>query len=102
MENKDKGMLEALYNAIIIKVIENEAQTGNIIVPDIGNAKNKIGEVVSVGPGAFSQNGVLIPTQLKVGMKVLLPTMGFSTFDFEGETYHVGREQEVLSKIIKK
>lgn len=93
-------MLEPIYNAVVIKLIESETQTGNIIVPDIGNEKNKIGEVVSVGPGAYSQNGVLIPTQLKVGEKVLLPTMGFSTFDFQGETYHVGREQEILSRII--
>ena len=67
--------LEAIYNAVIVKPIELE-NTGNIIIPDIGNGKNEFGEVVSVGPGAYSNTGDLIPTQLKVGDLVLLPTMG--------------------------
>lgn len=98
--NQKKG-LEPIYNAVVVKLSKKEEQTGNIIVPDIGNDKNKIGEVVAVGPGAYSQNGVIIPTQLKEGDIVVLPTMGFSTFEFEGEQYHIGREPEILSKINK-
>ena len=60
---------------------------------------NEFGEVLSVGPGAYSQMGNLIPTQLKPGDKVILPTMGFTKFDYDGETFYVGREAEVLSKI---
>lgn len=93
--------LEAIYNAVIVKPIELE-NTGNIIIPDIGNGKNEFGEVVSVGPGAYSNTGDLIPTQLKVGDLVLLPTMGFTKFDWEGETYYVGRETEVLGRESKK
>lgn len=90
---------EPLYNAVIVKPIELEHTSGNIIIPDIGNGKNEFGEVLSVGPGAYSQMGNLIPTQLKPGDKVILPTMGFTKFDYDGETFYVGREAEVLSKI---
>lgn len=93
-------MLEAIYNAVIVKPIEVETQSGNIIVPDTTEESgNKFGEVVSVGPGAYSVMGELIPTQLKVGDKVLLPTMGFTKFNYEGEEYFVGREMEILGKI---
>ncbi len=35
--------LEALYNAVIVKPYEGEETTyGNIIVPDLGNEKNKL------------------------------------------------------------
>ena len=39
--------LKAIYNAVILKPYEFEEELhGNIIVPDLGNEKNKI-EVVS-------------------------------------------------------
>ncbi len=91
--------LEAIYNAVIVKKIEFE-QTGNIIVPDVGNGKNEFGEVIDVGPGSYTLMGELIPTKLKKGDKVVLPTMGFTKFDFEDETYYVGKENEILSKIV--
>ena len=44
-------MIEALFNAVIVKPIElEETRYGNIVVPDLGNDVNKTGEVVSVGP----------------------------------------------------
>ena len=91
MSNK----LEALYNAVIVKPIEvDETTYGNIIVPDMGKEVNEFGEVVAVGPGQFSQSGDLLPTVLKVGDKVVLPTMGFTKLPFDGEEYYVGPEND--------
>ena len=53
--------LEALYNAVVVKPVEIEETTyGSIIVPDMGNELNKTAEVVGVGPGFYSPEGVLI------------------------------------------
>ena len=94
--------LEALYNAVIVKPIELEETThGNIIVPDLGNEKNKLAKVVTVGPGYYSATGVFIETVLKPGDTVVLPTMGFSKLEFEGEEYWLGPENQVLSKIVE-
>ena len=94
--------LEALYNAVIVKPIELEETThGNIIVPDLGNEKNKLAKVVTVGPGYYSATGVFIETILKPGDTVVLPTMGFSKLEFEGEEYWLGPENQVLSKIVE-
>lgn len=96
MSNK----LEALYNAVIVKPIEvDETTYGNIIVPDMGKEVNEFGEVVAVGPGQFSQSGDLLPTVLKVGDKVVLPTMGFTKLPFDGEEYYVGPENQILAKV---
>ena len=47
-----KMKLEALYNAVIVKPREiEETRYGNIIVPDLGNEKNKTAEVVAVEIG---------------------------------------------------
>jgi len=92
--------LEALFDAVIVKPIEVEETTyGNIIVPDLGKEKNEMGTVVAVGPGKPTITGEFIPTNLKVGDKVVLPTMGFTKLPYNGEEYYVGPENQVLAKV---
>lgn len=93
--------LEALYNAVIVKPLETEETSyGNIIVPDLGNEKNKLGKVVAVGDGYYSVTGNYISTVLKIGDIIILPTMGFSKLEFEGEEYWVGPENQCLGRLI--
>lgn len=95
-----KMILKAKYNAIIVKEKEKEEiMSGNIIVPDLGKESNKIGVVVDVGPGQYSATGILIPTQYKVGDMVVLPSMGFTKVEVDGEEYLVGIENQVLAVI---
>ena len=71
--------LEAIFNAIIVQPVEvEETSYGGIIVPDLGNEKNKTGKVVSVGKGHYSVTGTWMETTLKEGDVVVLPTMGFT------------------------
>ena len=94
--------LEALFDAVIVKPYESEETTyGNIIVPDLGKEKNEFGEVIAVGPGKPTISGEFIPTVLKVGDKVVLPTMGFTKLPYDGEEYYVGPENQVLAKVNK-
>ena len=94
--------LEAIYNAVIVKPVEVEDTVhGNIIVPDLGEEKNKLAEVISVGPGHYSATGTFLETTLKEGDIIILPTMGFSKLEFEGEEYWLGPENQVLGKINK-
>ncbi len=93
--------LEALYNAVIVKPVETEETSyGGIIVPDLGNEKNKLAEVVAVGDGYFSVTGVWIETVLSVGDVVVLPTMGFSKLEHEGDEYWIGPENQVLALLL--
>lgn len=92
--------LEALFDAVIVKPQESEETTfGNIIVPDLGKEKNETATVVAVGPGKYSVTGNFIPTTVKVGDRVVLPTMGFTKFPFDGEEYYVGPETQILARI---
>ena len=94
--------LEALYNAVIVKPIEaEETYYGGIIVPDLGNEKNKLAEVIAVGKGYYSVTGVWIETVLSVGDTVVLPTMGFSKLEHEGEEYWIGPENQVLGRLVE-
>lgn len=92
--------LEALYNAVIVKPVDSEETTyGSIIVPDMGNELNKSAEVVSVGDGYYANTGTFITTTLSPGDLVVLPTMGFTRFEFDGDEYWVGKENEILARL---
>jgi co-chaperonin GroES (HSP10) len=65
----------------------------------LGNEKNKLAEVVAVGEGYYSVTGDFIKTILSVGDTVVLPTMGFSKLEFEGDEYWIGPENQVLAKV---
>jgi chaperonin GroES len=94
--------LEALFDAVIVKPVENEEQKfGNIVVPDLGKDKNERGEVVAVGPGKPTVTGNFIETQVKVGDIVILPTMGFTKLEYDGDDYFIGPENQILAKVKK-
>ena len=95
-------MIEALYNAVVTTPVEmEETMYGNIVVPDLGNDTNKTAKVAAVGPGYTAMGGTFIPTQLKEGDIVVLPTMGLTKLEFDGQEYWIGKENEVLAKINK-
>ncbi len=94
--------LQALFNAVIVKQIEQDESTyGTIVVPDMGKEKNLRGEVVSVGPGYHSAMGNFIETTVTVGDEVVLPSMGATTMDYCGEEYLLIEENKILG-IVKK
>jgi len=92
--------LEALFNAVIVKPIEqNEEMYGSIVVPDMGKDKNEHGIVLSVGPGQHTHMGHFIPAEIKVGDEVVLPTQGFTKVEHNGEEYYVGPENQILARV---
>jgi chaperonin GroES len=94
--------LEALFDAVIVKPVEiEENQFGSIIVPDMGKDRNVHGTVIAVGPGKDTVTGTFIPTVLKEGDNVVLPTMGFTKIEHEGTEYFIGAENQVLAKVIE-
>ena len=92
--------LEALFNAVIVKPIEqDEEMYGSIVVPDMGKDKNEHGIVVSVGPGSHTHLGHFLETNIKVGDEVVLPTQGFTKIEHNGEEFYVGPENQILARI---
>jgi chaperonin GroES len=92
--------LEALFDAVIIKPLEvEETQFGSIFIPDAGKDRNEQGTVVAVGPGRQVAGVGFVPTEIKLGDVVILPTMGFSRLQFDNEEYYIGNENQILAKI---
>ena len=94
--------LEALFDAVIVKPLENEeTQYGSIFVPDMGKDKNEKGTVVAVGPGVHTVTGTFVETVVEIGDVVIMPTMGFTKIEYNGDEYYVGNEKQLLAKITK-
>jgi len=92
--------LEALFNAVIVKPVEqNEEMYGSIVVPDVGKDRNEHGIVVAVGPGSYTHMGSFVDTTVKVGDQVVLPTQGFTKLEHEGEEFYVGPENQILARV---
>ena len=64
--------------------------------------RNEHGTVIAVGPGRPTQMGGFIETTVKPGDKVILPTVGFTKLQHEGDEYYIGPENQILAKINKK
>jgi len=94
--------LEALFDAVIVKPVEEEeTMYGNIVVPDLGKDKNEKGTVVAVGPGKSTVTGDFIKTIVEIGDVVILSNMGFTKIEHDGEEFYVGQENGILAKIVK-
>tara|TARA_R110001606_G_scaffold137_3_gene526 strand:+ start:1764 stop:2078 length:315 start_codon:yes stop_codon:yes gene_type:complete len=92
--------LEALFDAVIVKPVEEEeTMYGSIVVPDAGKDRNERGIVVAVGTGRTTATGHFIETIIKEGDMVILPTMGFSKLEHNGEEFFIGPENQILARV---
>ena len=78
---------------------KGEEMYGSIIIPDMGQERPEMGEVIAVGPGRTSEFGSFIPVNAKVGDTVLIPKIGSLRIDFDGEEYFIVQDREILAVI---
>jgi len=99
MSKETFQLAKPLADRVLIEKEEVQTKTaGGIIIPDTAKADDtKIGTVVSIGPGIYTNDGVLIPMSVKVGDKVMMPQIGTAqTVKLENKEYYLFREQELL------
>ena len=61
-----------LHDRVLIEVLDSEEKTaGGIIIPDTAKEKPQEGKVVAIGSGARTEDGKVIPMDVKVGDLVL-------------------------------
>ena len=84
-------------NVILRPIEEEELMAGNIIIPDMGKEKPEMAEVVAISNVYNFNTDTIVPTDLEVGMKVLLPKMGAQTVTIDGEEYYITAQNSILS-----
>lgn len=93
--------LKPLNDQIILKPIsEEEGRYGRIIIPDMGNEKPILAEVVRVGEGIYNYHtDIVIPHSVKKGDIVVIPKMGAVTVSLDNEEYYVCQAQQLIATI---
>ncbi|MEZ2722199.1 co-chaperone GroES [Paenalcaligenes hominis] len=90
--------LRPLGDRVIVKRLDNERQTASgIVIPESATEKPDQGTVVAVGPGKRSDDGTVLPLDLKVGDKVLFGKYAGQSVKVDGEEVLVIREEEILA-----
>jgi len=86
-----------LHDRILIKRIEEkETVKGGIIIPDTAKEKPQEGEVVAVGNGKKTEDGKVIPLDVKKGDRILFGKYSGTEIKIQDEEYLIIREDEVL------
>jgi chaperonin GroES len=86
-----------LHDRILIKRIEEkETVKGGIIIPDTAKEKPQEGEVVAVGNGKKTEEGKVIPLDVKKGDRILFGKYSGTEIKIDDQEYLIVREDEVL------
>ncbi|HVO99683.1 MAG TPA: co-chaperone GroES [Bryobacteraceae bacterium] len=92
--------IRPLHDRIVVKRLEeDEAKVGALFIPDSAKEKPQKGEVVAVGKGKHSDDGKLIPLDVKPGDHILFGKYSGSDIKLDGTEYLIMREDEVLAVI---
>jgi chaperonin GroES len=87
---------------LVRRIEEKESMRGGIIIPDTAKEKPQEGEVVAVGPGRKTEEGKLVPVDLKKGDRVLIGKYSGTDVKIDGVEYVILREDDVLGVIAEK
>lgn len=88
--------IRPLHDRIVVRRTEEEQKTaGGILLPGSAQEKPQQGEVIAVGKGQITDNGVR-PLEVQVGDKVLFGQYAGQTVKVDGEELLIMKESDVL------
>jgi chaperonin GroES len=91
-----------LHDRILVRRTAEETKTaGGIIIPDTAKEKPQRGEIVAAGKGRVSDEGKVMPLEVKVGDKVLFGKYSGTELKLNGEELLMMREEDILGIIEK-
>jgi len=89
--------IKPLGDRVVIKPAPAEEKTkGGIILPDTAKEKPVVGEILAVGPGRRTDEGKLIPLDIKVGDKVLYGKYSGTEVALNGNEVLIMREADIF------
>ncbi len=86
-----------LHDRILVKrMAEEEKTAGGLIIPDTAKEKPSKGEIVAAGKGRVTEDGKILPLEVKVGDRVLFGKWAGTELKFNGEEYLMMKEEDIL------
>jgi len=92
--------IRPLQDRVIVKRLEEEEKTkGGIIIPDTAKEKPQEGKIIAVGKGKMTDDGKVIPLDVKAGDRILFGKYSGTEIKIEGEEHLIMREEDILGII---
>ena len=86
-----------LHDRVLIEVLDGEEKTsGGIIIPDTAKEKPQEGKVVAIGSGTRTDDGKIIPMDVKVGDLVLFGKWSGTEVKIDGKEYSIMKESDIM------
>ena len=92
--------IRPLHDRVLVRRLEENTKTaGGIIIPDTAKEKPSEGLIEAVGDGMRTEDGKIIPLNVKVGDKVLFGKWSGTEVKVNGEERLIIKESEILGVI---
>jgi len=90
--------LTPLHDRVIVRAAKAEEITkGGIIIPDTAKEKPMQGEIVAAGNGKITEEGKVMPLQVKKGDKILYGKYAGTEISVDGEDFLIMRESDIFA-----
>jgi chaperonin GroES len=92
--------LRPLQDRIIVKRVEEETKTaGGLFIPETAKEKPQRGKIVAVGNGKKTEDGKVLPLDVKVGDLVLFGKYAGTEVKVDNDDFLMMREDDILAVV---
>ena len=93
--------VKPLADRVVIRPLDVEAEVkkGGIIIPDTAKEKPQEGEVMEIGTGRKTDEGKLVPLEVKKGDRVLYGKYSGTEVTIDSDDYLIMREADILAVV---
>ncbi len=89
--------LRPLGDRVLVKAVEKKDEIrGGLIIPDTAKEKPQEAEVIAVGKGKVTDDGKVIPMEVKPGDKILHGKYGGQEIKVDGQEYLILSSDDIL------
>ena len=97
-----KVKIQPLGDRVLVKPTETtETKRGGIIIPDSAKDKPQEGVIVACGKGKVTEDGKVLPMDVKVGDKVLYEKYGGSEIRLNDEELMIMHQDSIVGVLAK-
>ncbi len=94
---KNEIGVRPLHDRILVRrMAEEEKTAGGLFIPDTAKEKPQRGEIIATGKGRVTEDGKVLPLEVKVGDKVLFGRYSGTELKLDGQEFLMMREEDIL------
>jgi chaperonin GroES len=97
---KSEVGVRPLHDRILVRRMAEEDKTaGGLFIPDTAKEKPQRGEIIACGKGRVTEDGKVLPLEVKAGDKVLFAKYSGTELKLDGNEFVMMREEDILGII---